>query len=178
MSNVNKKNEISKLNMLKKDIVGTVENKLDILRSEGKLHVPEDYSPSNALTSAWLNLQGITAKVGNEYLPALEVCSKDTIANTLLDMVTQGLTPSKKQCYFIAYNKSLNLQRSYFGDLAVMKRLNDVKSVNANVVYDKDTFEININEDGSKSITHKTNFESLGTDIKGVYCVINFTDGT
>ncbi|MCK9467741.1 MAG: recombinase RecT, partial [Candidatus Absconditabacterales bacterium] len=140
--------------------------------------MPENYSSANSLNSAWLALQGITAKVGNDYLPVLKVCSKDSIANSLLDMVTQGLNPAKKQCYFIAYGKSLNLQRSYFGDLAVMKRLNDVKSVNANVVYDKDTFEININEDGSKSITHKTNFESLGTDIKGVYCVINFTDGT
>jgi recombination protein RecT len=93
-------------------------------------------------------------------------------------MVTQGLNPAKKQCYFIAYGKSLNLQRSYFGDLAVMKRLNNVKSVNSNVVYEKDDFSINIELDGSKSIVHKTSFESLGSPIKGAYCIINFQDGT
>lgn len=177
MSN-EKKNEVAMLNMLKKDIVGSVEEKLNKMVTEGGLHMPENYSSANSLNSAWLILQGITAKSGNDYLPVLKVCSKDSIANSLLDMVTQGLNPAKKQCYFIAYGKSLNLQRSYFGDLAVMKRLNNVKSVNANVVYEKDEFSINIELDGSKSIDHKTSFESLGSPIKGAYCIINFQDGT
>ncbi|WP_243124300.1 recombinase RecT [Clostridium sp. AWRP] len=36
----------------------------------------------------------------------------------------QGLTPAKKQCYFVVYGKQLQLMRSYMGTAAVTKRLN------------------------------------------------------
>jgi recombination protein RecT len=37
----------------------------------------------------------------------LQACTRDSIANALLDMAVQGLNPAKKQGYFIAYGKQL-----------------------------------------------------------------------
>lgn len=45
-----------------------------------------------------MTLQSMTDK---NRKPALTVCTKDSIANSLLDMVVQALNPVKKQCYFI-----------------------------------------------------------------------------
>lgn len=158
----------------KGNITDVVLSKVNGFKERGQLHMPADYSPENALKSAYLILQETKDK---NKKPVLESCNQSTLANALLDMVVQGLNPAKKQCYFIAYGKSLNLQRSYFGDMAVMKRLNDIHSVNANVVYKDDEFSVNINPDGSKEIEHKTSFKSLSSDIVGAYAVVNFTDG-
>ncbi len=78
------------------------------------------------MKSAWLILQ---AAVDKDKKPVLEVCSKNSIANALLDMVVQGLNPAKKQCYFIAYGNGLACQRSYFGTMAVTKQVAGAKEI-------------------------------------------------
>ena len=135
---------------------------------------PEKYSYANALKSAYLVLQETKDK---NKKPVLEICTRASIANSLFDMCIQGLSPAKKQCYFICYGNTLSLQRSYFGDMAVMKRLNGVKSINANIIYEKDKFSIGIDDDGSKTIKHDTDIKNIGTKIVGAYCIINFDDG-
>ncbi|MEG0650444.1 MAG: RecT family recombinase [Oscillospiraceae bacterium] len=129
----------SGLALIKKDTVDIVAERVRQFQENGELYFPANYSAENAMKSAWLALQETKDKNSK---PVLEVCTKDSIANSLLDMVVQGLTPAKKQCYFIAYGKQLTLHRSYFGTMAVAKRVRPtITDIYADVVYVGDEFE-------------------------------------
>lgn len=159
--------------LIQKDITDQVNQKLVALKSGG-LHLPPDYASANALKSAFFELQEVQDR---NKKPALEVCSKESIANTLLDMVVQGLSPAKKQCYFIVYGNKLQLNRSYFGTQAVLKRLSNVKDIWANVIYDGDEFDIEIVNGRETLKDHKTSFKNRDNQIIGAYCIIEKTDG-
>lgn len=134
--------------------------------------MPANYSPENALKSAWLKLQEVEDKNHNR---ALDVCSKESVCNSLLDMVVQGLTPAKNQCYFVVYGKQLTLMRSYMGTVAVAKRFSDVKEVYANCIFEGDEFKYVIDPNtGLKKITiHEQDFMNIDINkIKGAYAVI------
>jgi len=166
----------NKLAIMKKDVVDVVEKRVDALVKAGKLQIPKDYAPENAMKSAWLTLVE-TKDRSNK--PVLSSCTRDSIANALLDMVVQGLTPAKKQCYFIAYGQQLTCQRSYFGTMAVAKRVDPtISDILAQVVYEGDTFTYSI-ERGKKVITKHE--QSLGNvdkkKIIGAYCMILDQDG-
>lgn len=159
--------------LLQKDITDQVNGKLVSLKNEG-LHLPPGYASANALKSAFFELQEVQDR---NKKPALDVCTKESIANTLLDMVVQGLSPAKKQCYFIVYGNKLQLNRSYFGTQAVLKRLSNVKDIWANVIYKGDTFDIEIVNGRETLKEHKTAFENRDNEIIGAYCIIEKTDG-
>ena len=72
--------------------------KLNAYQEAGAIHFPANYSPQNALQSAWLVLQTVKDK---NRRPALEVCTKASIANALLYTVISGLSPAKNQVYFL-----------------------------------------------------------------------------
>ena len=72
----------------------------------------------------------------------LQACTQESIANSLLDMATQGLNPSKDQCYFIAYGNKLTMERGYLGTIALTKRIKGVKDVKGYAVYKDDKFEL------------------------------------
>jgi recombination protein RecT len=155
-----------------KNVTDDVLNKIKVLEKGGNIFFPPNYSPENALKSAWLKLQ--TTEDRN-HKKALEVCTYSSIANALLDMVVQGLTPAKNQCYFIVYGKELQLSRSYMGTVAVTKRLKGVKDVFANVIYKDDIFEYRINiETGLKEIVkHEQDFKNINPDkIAGAYAIV------
>lgn len=163
------------LALLKKGTVDVVAEKIRQFQESKEIHLPADYSAENALKSAWLILQDTKDKNNN---PALTVCTKDSIANSLLDMVVQGLNPAKKQCYFIVYGNKLTCQRSYFGTMAVTKMVAKAKDIYAQVIYKGDDFEYTI-ERGRKKITkHVQRIENVSNEnILAAYCVIEFDDG-
>jgi recombination protein RecT len=108
-----------------------------------------------------------------------EVCTKESTANALLDMAVQGLSPAKKQCYFVIYGNKLQLMRSYFGSVAVAKRLGGVQDVFAHIIYKNDKFKHKINLDTGviEILEHDQNFENIGTEIRGAYAVVVMQDG-
>lgn len=144
-------------------------------KQEYGLTFPADYNPTNALMGAYLILKETTDKNGKS---VLETCSQASIANTLMDMVTMGLSMQKKQCYPIAYGGKLQCQVSYHGNKAMAHRYG-AKTINAEVIYEGDTFKYHI-ENGRKVLDeHTQNFENIDlTKIKGAYCVIGLSDGT
>lgn len=121
-----------------KTITDNVLNRINKMQSEGSLQVPENYSPENALKSAYLKLLEVKTKKGD---PVLQACSQESIANSLLEMVVQGLNPMKNQGYFIPYGNKLTFTRSYLGTIAITKRLPGVKDVKGYAVYKDDEFE-------------------------------------
>lgn len=167
-------NQSSQMTVKQKDIIDRVSTRIGQLQDEG-LALPKDYNPQNALKAAWLKLQQTKDRSGRL---ALQVCHPASIANALLDMVTQGLSPAKTQCYFIVYGNELQLQRSYFGTIAAVKRLSSVKDIDAQVVHQGDEFAIGADELGRIKVTKFVpKFENLDKPIKGAFAFIELADG-
>ena len=159
---------------IKKDTIDTVTAKIRQFQQSGELHLPANYSAENAIKSAWLILQSTVDKNGR---PALDVCTKDSIVNALMDMIIQGLNPAKKQCYFVVYGNKLICQRSYFGSMHLAKEVGGAKDIYGEVVYKGDEFEYEIKR-GRKYVTkHIQKIENVKKDnIIAAYCVIDFGD--
>lgn len=122
-----------------KTIVDSVQKRIAEMQNTGSIELPNNYSVGNALKSAYLILQE-TQTSGKK--PVLQACTQESIANSLLDMATQGLNPSKNQCYFIAYGNKLTMERGYLGTIALTKRIKGVKDVKGYAVYKDDKFEL------------------------------------
>lgn len=169
MSNANQ------LAMIKRDTVDVVADRVRQFQERGEIHFPANYSPENAMKSAWLLLQTVQTK---DHKPVLEACTRDSIANALLDMVVQGLNPAKKQGYFIAYGKNLVFQRSYFGTMAVTKRVTGASEIVPQLIYEGDDFEFEIVRSGKKVTKHKQSFANIDDNkIIGAHCTIYWPDG-
>lgn len=152
------------------EITDTVLTRVNEMQQSGGLHLPKDYSAPNALKSAFLLMQDMD----------LSKYSQTSIANSLLSMVVQGLNPDKKQCYFIGYGQKLQLQRSYQGNIAIAKRVANVKTVKAALVYAEDVFEYGVDTStGKYSINkHETKLSNIDDNkIIGAYCIVTFNDG-
>lgn len=167
----------NQLAIIKKDTVDVVASKVKEFQEKGELHFPENYSPENAMKSAWLILQNVKSSKQDGYRPALEVCTRDSVANALLDMVVQGLNPVKKQCYFIVYGKQLVCMRSYFGTMSVTKRVSGAKDIDAAVIYEGDEVDYEMVNGRIKNLTHKQKFGNINKEkIIGAYCTITLSD--
>lgn len=144
-------------------------------KQEYGLTFPVDYNPTNALMGAYLILKETKDRNGKE---VLSTCSQASIANALMDMVTMGLSMQKRQCYPIAYGGKLQCQVSYHGHKAMAHRYG-AKDINAEVIYEGDTFKYHI-ENGRKILDeHTQDFENIDlTKIKGAYCIVILTDGS
>ncbi|WP_418524706.1 recombinase RecT [Limosilactobacillus vaginalis] len=145
------------------------------MKNTQHLSLPKNYNASNALNAAFLELQKVQDR---NHQPALDVCSRDSIVKSLLDMTLQGLSPAKDQCYFIVYGKELQMQRSYFGTVAAVKRLDGVKKVRAEVVHEGDEFEIGSYED-MELVVKKfiPKFENQDKPIIGAFALIKTDEG-
>lgn len=139
------------------------------------LSFPIDYNPTNALMGAYLIMKETTDKSGK---CILESCSQASIANSLMDMCTLGLNASKKQGYFIAYGGKCQFQKSYFGNITLARR-NGLKKINAEIIYEGDTFKYHI-EKGRKVIdVHEQDFMNIDNDkLIGAYAVAIMDDGS
>lgn len=139
------------------------------------LSFPEDYNVANALMGAYLILKETEDK---NHKPILESCSQASIANSLMDMATLGLSVQKKQGYFIAYGGKCQFQRSYFGNITIARRFG-LKDIHAEVIYEGDNFVYHI-EDGNKILDkHEQNIMNIDNDkIIGAYAVVIMQDGT
>lgn len=141
------------------------------------LVLPADYSLNNALKAAWFKLRETEDKYHHPVSDKRYV-DQNSIVFALMDMAVQGLSPAKNQCYFIVRGGKVQLQRSYFGTVAVLKRLDSVKDIDAQVVHEGDEFEIGADEVGHlvvKKFVPK--FENLDKPLIGAFAFIALTDG-
>lgn len=155
-------------------VLEAVTTRVRTFQNNGEIHFPANYSPENALKSAWLVIQETKDRNSKA---ALSVCTQASVANAMLSMVIQGLNPVKKQGYFIVYGDQLQFQRSYFGTMAVCKHTTGAREIFAEVVYDGDEFEYMIRR-GKKVVTKHV--QKLGninrTKIVAAYCTIVTAD--
>ena len=136
------------LAQIQKDITDTVSTKITELEKTG-LQLPKNYNAQNALKAAFF---------------------------TLNETMTRDKKPV--QCYFIPYGTKLQMQRSYFGTVAVLKRLNDIADVKAEVIHQGDEFEIGSNQDMETVVSKFVpKFENLDNELVGAFAIIKRTDG-
>ena len=139
---------------MKDELANSVLRRIEELQANGGLVVPKDYAVTNQMNLAWLRISEMLWEDSNKVQhPVLEVVTKASVANSLLDMVLQGMDIQKKQGYFIPIkNKAsgqleLTFWRSYFGD-EKLARAQGMKKVRSVVVYEGDEFEYMYTEDG------------------------------
>lgn len=161
------------------NVADLVMKRIESFTADGGLVLPKSYSVGNNLKSAWLILQ---EAVDRNDKPVLEVCTKASIANALFDMVLQGLSVSKAQGYFIAYGNKLEFQRSYFGTVALAKRVGGgiKREPVANVIYEGDEFVYTIDPKTGlfQIIKHDQKIENIDdAKIKAAYAITTFEDG-
>lgn len=163
---------------LQDEVVSRVLERVNSYESTGELMLPANFSAANALRSAWMILLDTVDKNGK---PVLEVCTKASIANAMFDTVLKGLSPVKKQCYFIAYGNELSCDVSYFGDMVQAKRVGDVKEFRPAAVYEGDVFKYEKDSTTGRTriLEHKQDIENLDHEkVKGAYVIIEFNDGS
>lgn len=171
---------MEKTSIIQKTVVDDVLSKIEIVRSAGNLHLPSDYSVQNAIQAAGLIIAEVTDKNGKT---ALEVCTRESVANSLLYMATNGLNPIKSQCYFMIYDGKLKCQRSYQGSIALAKRFGGVKEVSAQTIYQGDSkdfeYHVDIETGRKKLLKHKPKIENIDTKkIVGAYAIVTLNDGS
>jgi len=175
MEKKDEKTSIQKFENISEQVLSRIEQ----FQKDGSMILPKNYSVENHMKSAWLALQEVEDK---EHHKALQICTKESIANSLLDMVLQGLSVSKKQGYFIVYGNKLIFQRSYFGTIALAKRAGGIVSEPvANVIYEGDDFQYEIDPKTAKVaiVKHSQKLENIdNSKIKGAYALVTLADGT
>lgn len=153
--------------LTQKQVTSNVATRINQMKDSDGLMIAPKYSVSNALSSAYHALKN--GDLLNK--------DQDSIYNALFDMVTQGLSPAKNQCYFVPYGNTVKLTRSYFGTMKVVKQLPEVKDIYAEVIYKGDDFKIK-NENGRKVfVSHDTDWMNADNEIVGAYCIIEKEDG-
>lgn len=167
-----KTNPQAQVAKIPKNIADVVAEQISNLQKVRRINLPADYSVNNALMSAWLK---IVQTEDRSHKPALAVCTKDSIAQALLDMVLQGLNPAKLQCYFIVYGDRLTMQRSYFGTVALVMGLTGCNVPRVEVVYQDDEFKYELTATGKKIVKHEQKLENIDlAKIKAAYCEITW----
>lgn len=161
----------NKLALMKRGVVDAVTERVERMVEQGELAMPPGYAIGNAVTSWWLKLQSTEDR---NKKAALEVCTRDSIANATLDMLVQGLNPAKGQCYPIVYGDQLVCQRGYIGSIAVVKYIyGQGTRVWAEAVYAEDELEYEIIR-GRKMVTnHKQSLKNVdNAKIVAAYAII------
>lgn len=117
--------------------------------------------------------------------PALAECDQRSLIGAIVQAAELGLEPNTPlgHAYLIPYKNNKNgyrleaqLQIGYRGFIALARRSGEVSSISAEIVYEKDQFEVNYGT--NRSLTHKPllNTKDRGRKL-GVYAVVVFKDG-
>lgn len=130
----------------------------------GGLSLPEGYDAEKALVTAFNMIKQD---------PKLMGCTPESIGQSLRNMVYMGLDITAKQAYPIPYGNKLTIDPSYFGIVAMVKRIHGVIDVVAREIYEDDDFEYDYDAYGIPVITtHKSKLQNRNGAIVGAYATI------
>lgn len=137
--------------------------------------IPEGFSPANSLKKARFMLNDM--KVGGK--PVLEVCTEESVMQTLLDSVAKGLDFSESQIYFIPRNNQMTTMESVYGRIVRAKRASKYYKPIVGYVHEGDIFDfgIDVNTGYTKIIEHKTSVENLDKPFIAAYAYVTDNDG-
>lgn len=142
---------------------------------EAGLVLPPNFNPTNSLKKARFILNDM--KVNGK--PVLEVCSKASIVQCLLESVTKGLSYDEMQIYFIPRNGVMTNMESVYGRILRAKRASKNYRPVVGYVHEDDEFEIghDINTGDTVIKKHETKLENLDKPIIAAYAYVTDNDG-
>jgi recombination protein RecT len=151
-------------------------NRVNAMEQTGELVLPKGYNAGNALKSAWLYMQNIETRTKQK---AIDVCTKTSICNCLLEMVIRGEYPNR-HCYFIPCGQELTYWEKYTGRYMRAKRDTEIDRINAQVIYSGDNFVYTVDENGDyQLVKHETGLKNIDLQkIVGAYAVVINKDNT
>lgn len=138
--------------------------------------IPENYSYKNAIQAARYLITKPIEKGPNKGKAIIDICTKESILKTVMEMAQKGLNPDKKQCYFIPYGNTCTLSISYQGNVALAKRGGeDIGETYGYAVYKNDKLELVF--DPKKGVIQVKSYEPdiskwTKSDITGAFAVI------
>lgn len=159
-------------------MVTKVAEKVQKMVENNQINIPENYSIVNAVQAAYFKLTEVDFK---KKTSLIDSATKESVAFSLQDMAIQALSVAKNQGYFIVYGDKMQFTRSYHGTQAVIKRMNGVKDIWANVIWKGEELEVEYNERGQLAFkSHTVDWKAatgIKDDIQGAYCIIERDDG-
>lgn len=162
-------------------IINQAINQYTSMVEQNVFDIPENYSYKNAIQQARYLLTKPAESGKNAGKTIIEVCTPQSILQSVMEMAQKGLNPDKKQCYFIPYGNTCTLSVSYQGNVALAKRSGqDIGDIYGYAVYKDDKFELefDIVKGTYKIKTYQPNVnEWKKEDIIGAFAVITDKDG-
>lgn len=119
----------------------------------------------------------VQALLSNEYALKIALSNKEALIRSIKNISAIGisLNPAKKQAYLVPRNNQICLDISYMGLMDLATATGSILWVQADVVRDKDQFELNTI---GKEPTHKHNpFAKDRGEIVGAYVIAKTIDG-
>lgn len=127
-------------------VISQAIERFDNMIAKDHFDLPEKYSYKNAIQQTRFLLNKGIESGQNKGKTILEVCTPQSIMQSVIEMAQKGLNPAKEQCYFIPYGNTCTLSVSYQGKIAIAKREGeDIKDVFGYAVYKDDEFELDFN---------------------------------
>ena len=165
----------SKLAIVKWAADGALQQ-INKLVDEKTLILPPNYAVGNAIQDAQLILA--------DKPDIIDGCTKESIYLSIKNMAQVGLSPSKtkQQCYFVKYGNQCTLMISYFGYVAIAKRVDPtIEDIPAHPIKKGEEFDFEVQPDGYyKILKHKPTLGSMAAkedDCLGAYATIIYNDG-
>ncbi|MGY3775789.1 recombinase RecT [Helcococcus sueciensis] len=161
-------------NTVKKSEKQTMENLLTLMADEIKKALPENVKSERFRRIA------LTAFNGNK---DLQQCEPTSFLAAMMQSAQLGLEPNTPlgQAYLIPYNnskkniKEVQFQVGYKGMLDLAHRTNQYKNIQANIVYEKDEFDIEYGL--NPKLKHIPNMKEDRGQAIGYYAVYNLING-
>jgi len=116
--------------------------------------------------------------------PTLQQCSVPSVLGFFMQAAMTGLEPGAVlgQCYAVPFrNKKTGQMEAQFiigyrGMLSIARRSGEVLSVDAQIVHEKDDFELWYGIE--QKLVHKPYIDGNPGEMRGAYCVVRFRDGS
>ena len=165
-----KKNELMKTSLVEEVALNKIKQYMDL-----GMTLPAGFNPTNSLKKARMLLNDM--KVNGK--PVLEVCTKESVIQCLIDSCCKGLDFSESQIYFIPRGNVLTTMESIYGRITRAKRASKYYKPIVQYVNEGDIFEIGVNPENGQTIIkkHEKSLENLDKPIIAAYTYVTDNDG-
>ena len=160
-----KKTELAKSSLVEEIALSKINQYVEL-----GMVLPEGFNPTNSLKKARMMLNDM--KVQGK--PVLEVCTKESVIQCLIDSCCKGLDYSEMQVYFIPRSNIMTNLESVYGRIARAKRASRYYKPIVQYVHEGDDFQIGVVVTTGKTIIkkHETSLDNLDKPIVAAYTFV------
>lgn len=160
-----KKTELAKSSLVEEIALSKINQYVEL-----GMVLQEGFNPTNSLKKARMMLNDM--KVQGK--PVLEVCTKESVIQCLIDSCCKGLDYSEMQVYFIPRANIMTNLESVYGRIARAKRASRYYKPVVQYVHEGDDFQIGVDVTNGKTIIkkHETSLDNLDKPIVAAYTFV------